>query len=734
MFSIFLVFSICSLKTIQGSFAPYFSSDIEITSRVTSIGNPPISISENGYLIVVWSLHSISNYGIFGQFYDQNGYPVDETFQISTSVTNSPDYPSVSMQNDGTSLVVWQGENQDDDGSWIYGQLLSMNQKIGNEFKVNNITTGDQQKPCIAASNGYFIVIWQGPDNDQEGIYGKIFNINGDVVYEDFLINENQTNTQSDPSVDIFASIDDNLIVNLYFVVTWMSYDINFQILAREFLIKLDGNNTTNFGNEFQVNENSSLNNTFPKISLISQDNDILYIIIWQADSVKARIFSNNGRKDNEIIVNTRENMSPYFYPSVCLTMNYGFYVVYQMNSFDGSGLDIYVKSFSFLDETIGEEDLLNINVIGDQQLPFVKTISNGEVFVVWLSANFENSGNALDFQIQIPSLVTYSQINNGSQNIIPNLNISSSVDFIFKIEENTNYYYFLWQNQGENIRIDIYDSLKNATVSNWTWVNSSLFDSFDFGFWETTFILVWSQDNEIYAQPNTTNQAIKVNEIYNGSNAKVLGFDDKSFLVVWTCYSEQTNSSAICGRFYDSSLQAHDQFFVSSDLTNLNQSIDNASLFSADQETIIVVWVCKNLYTSDEIKGIWLNISENSVQVSSPIFSIYRNESVYIHLNGKVKIVVDANTYYCFVVWEELLQGFIEPFLHGQIVDLSGNKMSPLIEISNFPDFNQISPSVDFDSLFFVVWAAYGQDTSGFGIFLKISIFSATKLMICLE
>ena len=107
--------------------------------------------------------------------YDGKGHIYGDKFKISNSMDYALNYPSVAMHNDGTALVVWQSQGQDGDGFGIYGQLLKMNKKIGSEFAINTNTKGDQLYSTVASADLYFIVAWQSPDSDGNGIYVKIF-------------------------------------------------------------------------------------------------------------------------------------------------------------------------------------------------------------------------------------------------------------------------------------------------------------------------------------------------------------------------------------------------------------------------------------------------------------------------------------------------------------------------------------------------------------------------------
>ena len=125
-------------------------------------------------------------------------------FEISgnTFENNTQSNPNVVQMRNGF-VAVWQSGDQDGSGYGIYGQRFDSNgNKIKNEFRINHTVSGSQVFPVTAALSDGFIVIWDSYDQDGsgKGVYGQRFDINGNVIGSEFLINTYTNNNQSTAS------------------------------------------------------------------------------------------------------------------------------------------------------------------------------------------------------------------------------------------------------------------------------------------------------------------------------------------------------------------------------------------------------------------------------------------------------------------------------------------------------------------------------------------------------
>jgi len=175
----------------------------------------------DGGFVVTWSSENQdgSGYGIYGQRYASGAIPVGTEFQVNTYTQNSQDLSHVTGLVGGGFVVTWSSENQDGSGYGIYGQRYnSEGFPVGTEFQVNTYTQNDQYNSSVTGlSDGGFIVIWQsdGQDGSNYGIYGQRYNSEGIPIGVEFQVNTHTQNNQENASI---TELSDGK-----FVVTWQS-------------------------------------------------------------------------------------------------------------------------------------------------------------------------------------------------------------------------------------------------------------------------------------------------------------------------------------------------------------------------------------------------------------------------------------------------------------------------------------------------------------------------------
>lgn len=77
----------------------------------------------------------------------------------------------------------------------------------GGVFTVNTTTAGDRRAPDIATdSAGNYVIVWQGPDGDGLGIFGRRFAADGTPLGQEFAVNTTTAGNQEAANVAIDAS------------------------------------------------------------------------------------------------------------------------------------------------------------------------------------------------------------------------------------------------------------------------------------------------------------------------------------------------------------------------------------------------------------------------------------------------------------------------------------------------------------------------------------------------
>ncbi|MHC4400564.1 MAG: trypsin-like serine protease, partial [Planctomycetota bacterium] len=153
-----------------------------------------VAMDSDGDFAVAWSsfLQDGNGWGIFARRYSNAGVARDANeFLVNQTILYWQHEPAISMDSDGRFAVTWTTTGQDnvdalDEG--IFTRIYEANgsdyvdqdsgQVLG-EFQVNAIVAGDQNHSDVAMdADGDFVVVWQGPDADQNGIYGRIISVN----------------------------------------------------------------------------------------------------------------------------------------------------------------------------------------------------------------------------------------------------------------------------------------------------------------------------------------------------------------------------------------------------------------------------------------------------------------------------------------------------------------------------------------------------------------------------
>jgi len=118
--------------------------------------------------------------GIWARQYDAAGTPLWFPILVNTSIAGDQTNPSISMDDTGDFIVVWEGVGDqvghvDADG--IFGQkFASHGSKIGTEFRINQTTTNVQNRASVAMlDRDDFVVVWTGSDGTQTDVFARQF-------------------------------------------------------------------------------------------------------------------------------------------------------------------------------------------------------------------------------------------------------------------------------------------------------------------------------------------------------------------------------------------------------------------------------------------------------------------------------------------------------------------------------------------------------------------------------
>jgi hypothetical protein len=232
------------------------------------------------------------------------GAPVVNSTTDGVQQTSWQSPQAVAADANGNYVVVWMSQNQDGDGWGIYARRFNASGTAqGNEFLVNTLkTAGDQAYATVAMNaDGSFAITWT--DSTAEAgsadVYAKLYNADGSVRRDQFLVNTTTGNDQMYSSVAMDAEGG--------FIVTWSSQsqagDEGWGVYGQRF----DANGQK-VGGELQISESTAGDQEFARTAIDQNGN---FTVVWQSQGadgwdVCARQFDSLGQaKGSQFRVNT---------------------------------------------------------------------------------------------------------------------------------------------------------------------------------------------------------------------------------------------------------------------------------------------------------------------------------------------------------------------------------------------------------------------------------------------
>jgi len=331
--------------------------------------------------------------GVYAQRYDLFGNRIGAEFRVNGATSGNQNAPAVAMDALGNFVVAFQSSSGDGSGDGIYARRYGYDATaLANEFRVNALTSGNQQAPSIAMDDdGDFVVAFHSAtlDGDGNGIAVRRYNISGVAQGNEFQVNQTTAGNQQAAVVAMSSTGQ--------FTIAWQSAAQDGSgdtIVARQYT-----NAGVALGNEFVVNQTTAGNQSSPSIS---SNADGSFVIAWQSaeqdgngDAIVARRYASNGSpQGNEFVVNefTTGNQSA---PSVSTTATNGFVVAWQSALQDGNGDAVIVRRYSATGTPLENEFIANAFVTGAQNSPAVAIQSDGDFQVAWQSPGQETGGAA---------------------------------------------------------------------------------------------------------------------------------------------------------------------------------------------------------------------------------------------------------------------------------------------------------------------------------------------------
>ncbi len=151
------------------------------TAGIASITRPSIAMNSLGYFLVAWDGHPAraSEDDIYARLYDPNGAPRGEPFVVNTIRAGAQQWPQAAINDANEFVIVWEHDTGDPQAATeIAARYFDRNGvPVGEQFQLNTYTPELQRYPDVAmAGDGLFLVAWEsdGQDGSGYGIFGGL--------------------------------------------------------------------------------------------------------------------------------------------------------------------------------------------------------------------------------------------------------------------------------------------------------------------------------------------------------------------------------------------------------------------------------------------------------------------------------------------------------------------------------------------------------------------------------
>ena len=358
-----------------------------------------VAVRSDGSYVAAWESFGEdgSNFGVFAQRFDANGVGIDPApFQVNTTTLREQSAPAIAVDASGNVLVVWQSKGQDEGNTFgVFGQWYnSAGTRLGNEFRVNSVTAGDQKAPSVAIDgSGKAAVAWQsfGQDGSDWGVYySRLDPVSGGVADTtpsgDIRVNDAVSGAQQNPSVAAAA--------NGNFVVAWEAVDpLGGADASLDIYAKVYNSAGTQITlGEQLVNTDQLRDQVAPSVA-VDADGD--FAVVWTAGGIPGsgsdifgQRFSELGiRSGQQFRVNDTTRASQVG-GVVGMDQAGNFLVTWQSVHQDGFSEGVYARAYSAAGAILTGETLVNTVTEGPQSLPSIGMNSSGRAVVTWHSQN----------------------------------------------------------------------------------------------------------------------------------------------------------------------------------------------------------------------------------------------------------------------------------------------------------------------------------------------------------
>ncbi len=316
--------------------------------------------------------------------------PIWAEFQVNNHTPQCQTHPTVAINEDGDFVVVWRSHPGDGRGGGVYARCFDADgTPMSEEFAVNvSQVDVDNWTPAVAISpGGDFVVVWAAVGSGNCDLLGRVFDLDGRAITDEFRINESTTRAgQSMPCIAMDPTG--------RFAVAWTDwsggcYTGKSHVMGRVF--EADG---TPASGDLLISDNT--NADWPDIDM---DEDGRFVVAWirmgdtynrpYGEYIMFRRYEANGTPAGKAVQVTGDLNSRWYGPSVAVDDSGEFAVTWAMGPFPH---DIVAQHFDAQGVAVTEPYMVNTRRDCNQGHPRIAGDGRGEYLVTWDSLNQDGS------------------------------------------------------------------------------------------------------------------------------------------------------------------------------------------------------------------------------------------------------------------------------------------------------------------------------------------------------
>jgi hypothetical protein len=353
---------------------------------------PAVAGQSNGDFVAVWVSEGEdgSGAGVYGRVFPSDGGVPGDVFAANQVTNGAQDAPALATLADDSIVVVWESMGQDGFLDGIFGRIFTLDgTPAGDEFQVNLFTNFSQSYPVVTGlPGGSFVVSWQSESQDgsETGVMARHFAADGTPDVAEFAVNTFLLSSQGGPALVRFTD------GSLFAAWHSMQQDGNgWGIYGQHFSTGLEKT-----GIEFCVNSTTTGHQAWPSVALTGEDS---FVVAWEgpgqngdeSDVMGQRFGPFNKLGDEFLLPQVKTGTQT----SVALaSAAAGFAAVWQscpslgsqVPGEDGDDCGVFVRFFKT--DGVSKTGSIGANLFttGTQRGPAVATLPDKRVVMVWES------------------------------------------------------------------------------------------------------------------------------------------------------------------------------------------------------------------------------------------------------------------------------------------------------------------------------------------------------------